>query len=36
MEGTASNIFADVTNPILSLPEHPVKSNKNPEDIGFS
>jgi hypothetical protein len=36
MEGTAQNLFADVTNPILPLPERPVETNKNPEDIGFS
>jgi hypothetical protein len=36
MEGAESSVFADVTNPILPLPEQPVTSNKNPEDIGFS
>lgn len=36
MEGTESKVFADVTNPILPLPEQPVTSNKNPEDIGIS
>jgi hypothetical protein len=36
MEGTESKVFADVTNPILTLPEQPVTSNKNPEDIGIS
>jgi hypothetical protein len=35
MEGAEPSAFADVTNPILPLPEHPVISNKNPEDIGF-
>jgi hypothetical protein len=33
MEGTESNFFADVSNPILPLPEQPVSSKENPEHI---
>jgi len=36
MEDMASKVFADLTNPILPLPEHPVIRNKNLEGIGLS
>jgi hypothetical protein len=35
MEGAEPGVFAEETNPILPLLEHPVISNKNPEAIGF-